>query len=163
MSLFERPDFQWRETFFVLFQQANRPTVEQLQNELAALGDRLQFGDFRSDEQGCFESVTIFAPDDFAAMDITCVVGDEVVEQLPELIKELQPNADTVEEKQQLADLAKCNGRLDVFHFEQHSQSFDAEGEEDDFMDPGGLLIVLERLGNVCHGIVVDPQSSSVL
>ena len=38
------------------------------------------------------------------------------------------------------------------------------EGEEpDDFMDPGSLLVVLERIAEMFNGVVVDPQSNSLM
>jgi hypothetical protein len=163
MSLFERPGYQWRETFFVLFDEAQRPTTAALQAELESLGSHLQIADLRGTDDGQFESVTVLSPDDFSAMDITCVVGDEVVEQVPELLKELQPNLDTAEEKKQFQRLAKCSARLDVFHFAQQSASAEPSEDDEEFMDPGGLLIVLEHLAELCGGIVIDPQSASVM
>ena len=35
--------------------------------------------------------------------------------------------------------------------------------EEDEFLDPGSLLIVLEQLAELCHGIAIDPQTGSVV
>ena len=46
------------------------------------------------------------------------------------------------------------------FHFEQVAGS---NHEEEDFLDPGGLLIVLERLAELCRGVSVDPQSGSFM
>jgi hypothetical protein len=30
-------------------------------------------------------------------------------------------------------------------------------------MDPGALLVVLQKLGSLCDGVVVDPQSTTLL
>ncbi len=162
MSLFENPEYQWRETFFVLFDQKNRPSAQSVQTSLESLGGRIQLSHMQADEDGNFESVTIHAPDDFAAMDIVCIVGEEVAEQVPELLKELRRNAVSTEEVEQLGEIAGCDGRLDIFHFEQHAISMDDE-DGPDSLDPGGLLLVLERLGDLCEGVAVDPQSSSIL
>ena len=163
MSLFENSEFQWRETYFVMFEQGKRPTAAQMQSVIEGLGDRLKAENMRMTEDGHFESVTLFAPDDFAAMDIICTVGDEVVEQLPTLIEELEPNMLDAEEKEQLESIKNCCGRLEVFHFEQHTFTAPEDGVDANVMDPGGVLIVLQRLNSVCDGVVVDPQSSSVL
>ena len=37
------------------------------------------------------------------------------------------------------------------------------EGEEDEFLDPGALLIVLAKLANLCQGVGIDPQSGAVM
>jgi len=163
MSLFENGEFQWRETFFVLFDQDQRPTGQQMRQAIEKLGDRLTVSEFRQDDKGRFESMTVLAPDDFSAMDVSCVSGDEVKEQVPELVKELRPNLDLPEDEEQLTLISGATARLDIFHFEQHSFSFDSDGAEEDFMDPGGLLIVLRQLAELCGGVVVDPQSASVL
>ncbi len=162
MSLFENPEYQWRETFFVLFDQTKRPSAKRVRSSLESLGGRLQLSNLQADEDGHFESVTIHAPDDSAAMDIVCIVGEEVAEQVPELLKELRRNAISKDEVAQLAELVGCDGRLDIFHFEQHALSLDDE-EEPDMLDPGGVLLVLERLGELCEGVAIDPQSSSIL
>ena len=163
MSLFERPGFEWLETFFVLFDEANRPTPAAVEKTLKDLGKKMDIGEIRADDQGRVEAVTVLAPDDFAGMDLVFMGGDDVTEQLPELIRELEENAITADEKQQAQELAKCTARLDVLHFEEHSFTADPDGAESDYMDPGGLLIVLQRMAELCQGTVVDPQSSSVM
>ena len=127
------------------------------------LGGRFKTENLRTTEDGQFESVTLFAPDDFAAMDIICTAGDEVVEQLPTLIEELEPNMLDDEEKSQLDAIKNCSARLEVFRFEQHTFTAPEDGVDANVMDPGGVLIVLQRLNAICDGVVVDPQSSSVL
>lgn len=163
MSLFERAGFEWRETFFVLFDVANRPSAEAIQETLTNLGDRMKIGELRADEAGNVEAVTVLAPDDFAGMDLVFITGDDVTEQLPELIRELEENAYSADEKQLVQDLGNCTARLDILHFEEHSFTADPDGAEADYMDPGGLLIVLQRMAELCQGTVVDPQTSSVM
>lgn len=162
MSLFENPGYQWRETFFVLFDESRRPPAEEIKSALESLSSNLEVTDLRADQDGRIESLTIYAPDDFAAMDVSCTTGEEVSEQVPELLKEVEPNVETDEEKTKLRRLTECTARLDVFHFQQKSSDVDQEFSEE-FMDPGGLLVVLERLGEICNGIVVDPQSGGLM
>jgi hypothetical protein len=61
--------------------------------------------------------------------------------------------------------IPECTARVDVYHFEQmvFVGSSGPDDEIDDFMDPGSLLVVLERIAELCDGIVVDPQSNSLL
>ena len=163
MSLFENPEYRWRETFFVLFEDGSRPQADSVQAEMQKLGKNFEISALRANAAGELESVTIFARDDFAAVDVSCVTGEEVTEQVDELVEQLIKNADTPDEKSQVKRIPKCTGRFDVLHFEQ--QSFDM-GDDDTYdgsMDPGGLLIILEQLGTLCNGIVVDPQAGALL
>jgi len=163
MSLFEKPGYQWRETFFVLFQSENRPTANQMEESMRELGKRFLVSDTHADEQGMIESITIECPDDSAAMDVSCVVGEEVQEQIPNLLEELHANTETEQERKTLRRLNKSTARLDVFHFECPADAFVDPDNEDEFMDPGGLFIVLDQLADLCQGIVVDPQAGSLL
>ena len=162
MSLFENSEYQWRETFFVFFDDARRPNASKVKQSLEQLGS-LQITNVRADDEGRIESITILSPDDFAAMDVSCVSGEEVAEQIPEIMKEVEPNLDTAEEKSKFKQLPECTARLDVFHFQQNLDTVSSEDSLDDFMDPGGLLVVLERLGEICHGVVVDPQAGGLM
>lgn len=162
MSLFENSEYQWRETFFIFFEDARRPEADKVKKALEQLG-RLEVSNVRADDDGRIDSITIVSPDDFAAMDVSCVAGEEVLEQLPEIISELEPNLDTDEEKSKFKQLPNCTARMDVFHFQRNSGTVSDEESPDEFMDPGGLLVVLERLGELCHGVVVDPQAGGLM
>ena len=159
MSLFGDDQYQWRETYFVLFREADRPFVDSVSAEFAD-DDRIEVANIIGDESGRLESLTLRAPDDFSAMDITFVKGDEVKEQVDQLLRELARTTLDETERGKLDQLGECDGRFDVFHFEQ-VQMYDEAAEE--ILDPGGLLIVLEKLSRLSRGVVVDPQSGSLL
>ena len=158
MSLFGDDQYQWRETYFVLFRNADRPSAESVAEELA--DDRTEVVNVRSDESGRLESLTLKAPDDFSAMDLTFVTGDEVREQVDQLLRDLAHTTLDETERGKLDQLGECDARFDVFHFEQ-VQMYDDAAEE--ILDPGGLLIVLEKLAGLCQGVGVDPQSGSLM
>ncbi len=164
MSLFESDEYQWRETYFVFFDAAQRPAGEDFHALLKELNPRYEVTDLRSDDDGKFESLTLVSPDDYAAMDISCITGDEVREQVVELAEELRSNA-TSDEMPAIRRVSKCTGRIEVYHFEQlvFVGSATDNDEADDFMDPGSLLVVLEKIAGFCDGIVVDPQTGSLL
>jgi hypothetical protein len=162
MSLFENEQYRWRETYFVLFHQNDRPNLADVQETLASLGDQYQIVEQRGDDSGHFESLTIISPDDFAAMDITYLAGEEVKEQVGELGDELEDATLTREEKQKLKRLKTCDARFDVYHFEQVVLG-PVDEEEESYLDPGALLIVLERLARMCRGVGVDPQSGTLV
>ena len=60
-----------------------------------------------------------------------------------------------------LERLPECSARLDIYHFER--TVYPEADDEDDLMDPGALLSVLQRLAELCEGIPVDPQSGILL
>lgn len=164
MSLFENDEYQWRETYFVLFEDSRRPTAAAVTSALRKLDPRYEIREVRADEEDRFESLTLISPDDYAAMDISLVTGDEVTEQTATLIDDLLKAASSATERNAIKQLAKYRSRFDVYHFEQLVfVGRDSEEEEDDFMDPGSLLIVMERIAKLCDGVVVDPQANVIL
>jgi len=158
MSLFENDRYEWRETYFVLFDAAKRPPAERVKRRLLALSPHYRLVDVRADEKGRFEFLTLLSPEDYAAMDITYLAGEEVTEHVAELAREMRPAATTDEEKARLEQLRRCNARFDIYHFEQIVSSVE---EDEELMDPGLLLAVLEELTTMCDGIGIDPQSGS--
>ena len=61
------------------------------------------------------------------------------------------------DDSKKLKQLSECNARFDIYHFEQTS------GGEDEMLDPGGLLLVIEKLAEIAKGVGLDPQSNSLL
>ena len=161
MSLFENEAYRWRETYFVVFRKKNRPSADALLELLKTLGSRYEVQDVRRDEQERFESLTLLSPDDFAAMDISYVVGEEVKEQVEQLSEELENAQLTDLERRKWERLKTFDARFDIYHFEQ--VVLPDEGDDESFLDPGALLIVLQRLAKLCHGVGVDPQSGTLV
>ncbi len=71
MSLFENDEYQWRETYFVLFDAARLPSAPVIEDLLRNLNKNYELRDIRSSDDGRFESLTLFSPDDYAAMDLS--------------------------------------------------------------------------------------------
>ena len=161
MSLFEDDQYSWRETFFILFDVADRPTAQQIESAIKKLGPSYEVNNLSADEEGRFESLTLRSPDDYAAMDISFASGGEISEHGAELAADMKAMTLSDEERVQLARLPECNAQFDIYHFEQMILTGDEE--EDELFDPGSLLIVLEGLAQLCKGIVVDPQSGSLV
>ena len=163
MSLFENEEYRWRETYFVLFDSANRPTAEQVVAALRQVNENYQLGDVRKGEDDALESLTILSPDDYAGMDITYLSGQEVKEHSEELVEEMLPMV-TGEEKDRLRKLPEFDARLDVFHFEQLVFTGPVNGDDmDEFIDPGSLLIVLEKLAELTQGIGIDQETGTLI
>jgi hypothetical protein len=162
MSMFENDQYCWRETYFVLFDARKRPKLEVVRKALARLNSHFTLTNLNGNDQGLVESLTILAPDDFAALDICYVDGDEVVEHRNELLKDLDEGEGTPEERAKRQRLKHCNGRFDVLHFEQ-VVDFDEEEEADGLLDPTALLVVLETLVKLTDGVAFDPQAGAIL
>ena len=160
MSLFEDDQFRWRETYFIMMQAEHQPTSQAIEFAIKQLGQSYEVKNLREDDDHRFESMTLVSPDDNAAMDITYLSGEEVVEQTAGLIDDMKRDGVDQDQEAALRLLPQCNARFDVYHFEQ--LMFVEDDEEDENMDPGALLIVLEKLAELCEGIVIDPQSGSV-
>ena len=80
------------------------------------------------------------------------------------LMGELLKAATTADEKQRIHRLAQLPCRIDVYHFEQLVFiGRENPEDEDDFMDPGALLIVMEKIAKLCDGVIVDPQAYPIL
>ena len=163
MSLFADSRYQWRETYFVLFDAKHRPATADVKRAIAEIGARLEIQEVQSDEQGGLEAMTIVSHPDSAGMDISYVSGDEVKEQLVELRKEWRGQTFTPEEKLKVDRALQANARYDIFHFEEMSDVFLDADVDDAALDPGTLLLVLGKLAKLCHGVSIDPQSGTVL
>ena len=118
--------------------KARRPRARSLVETLGRSGERLQVSEVRTDGRGLIESLTVRSPDDYSAMDITYVSGDEVTDQAVELAQELTASGEAGAKKALLTRLSRCSARLDIYHFEQ-TVGLGPEGEDEaDLMDPGG-------------------------
>ncbi len=162
MSTFEREEFKWRETYFVLFDSCHRPSLQKVEQTLRELSDRFQLSNGLADDDGRFESITVMSPDDYAALDISYESGDEVIEQVAGLEEELKASVADADERAKLARLAKFDARLDLLHFEQVSDD-EPDDELDEMLDPSLLLIVLDAVVELTGGVGVDPQSGTIL
>lgn len=162
MSMFEDSHYRWRETYFVLFDAKKRPSVEKVKKTLSALKDHFELVNVRGDPQHRFESLTVLAPDDFAALDICYTTGDEVLEQVEQFVTELKPTVLDPADQQKLKHLRHTDGRFDVLHFEQLAEAGD-DGDEDEMLDPSAVLLVLDALARLTDGVAVDPQSGTLL
>jgi hypothetical protein len=160
MSLFENANYQWRETYLVLFESTRRPTAERVKTALEELGRQYEIFNVRSDEGGLFDSLTLVSPDDYAAMDVSYVSGEEVTEQTKELINELKQTAATATEINDLKRITGLDARFDIYHFEE---IVTGDEEDDEFMDPGCLLQVIEELTRLVDGVGLDPASGALL
>jgi hypothetical protein len=162
MSTFENKNYRWRETYFVLFDAKKRPKLASVVKVLGDLDERYELVEPQGDNKGHIEALTVVSDDDHAAMDICYIEGEEVLEQAPDLVKDLKKSADDAFPDFPLSNILTYDGRFDVLHFERIDQEFEEE-EDDEMLDPSALLAVLETLAKLTRGVAVDPQSGTIL
>ncbi|MCA9124214.1 MAG: hypothetical protein H6822_34075 [Planctomycetaceae bacterium] len=162
MSLFENDLYQWRETYFVLFEESTRPQAKAVVDSLREQDSHYEVSNVVANDAGQLESLTLRSPEDSSAMDITYVNGDEVTEQREELLNTLAKSTLAEGDRDKLNFLGECDSRFDIYHFEEASFIGGDEGE-DDPLDPGALLLVMDCLARLCQGVGIDPQSGSLM
>ena len=158
MSLFEDDQYQYCDTFFVYFQAENRPSLKAIEKALSSGGETCELTDAMSEPDGMFKSITVRSPHDSSAMDIAFVGGEEVAEQVEQLVTEFRQISLVGEDFDKLKRIKNASARLDVFQFERISES-----QEPDMIDPGGLFLVIEKLNKICNGVGLDPQSKALI
>ena len=94
MSLFADGRYQWRETYFVLFDHKHRPKAADVKRLLAELGPRMEIHELAANDAGLLESMTVLSHADAAGMDITYVEGEEVKEQIVRAAAGMEGQAD---------------------------------------------------------------------
>jgi hypothetical protein len=161
MSMFENNQYQWRETYFVLFDSARKPSLKQVEKAIRALGGRFTLSNLTADEAGRLESMTVLSPDDFAALDVCYLDGEEVREQSAALTEEMEISGCQADDRAILERIRSADGRFDVLHFEQSSGA-DSGEEGDEMLDPSALLVVLDALTQLTGGIAIDPQGGTM-
>lgn len=154
---------EWRDTYFILFQSADRPTLTQVEASITDATRRVSLENLEADEDGMFESVLVQAPDDNAALEISYETGEAVIEQTTELAKQLKKEL----KPDQLARLLRCDARLDVMLFERVADE-EYGGDEDEeweggSLDPASMLNVVNALVKLTDGLPIDPASGAVM
>ena len=90
MTVEDNDQLEWRDTYFILFQQSGRPTLTQVEAAITDASPRLKLENLEADEDGLFESVLVQAPQDNAALEISYETGDAVIQQSADLAKQLK-------------------------------------------------------------------------
>ncbi len=161
MDELETEQFCWRDTYFVWFDAARRPSLKQVEQTLDALPEHYKLQSPEADENGGFESITLLSRTDHAALEISFLAGEDIREQAEVLAEEMKNSSDN--ETRRLAKLANCNARFDVMQFERIEDVDADEADLDEAFDPSTLLIVLGALVRLVDGIGVDPQSGLIV
>jgi hypothetical protein len=160
MSLFEHSSFQYRETCFVLFPKENRPKLNSVTEAIESLGDRYKLGESESNDEGYLESISVFCPNDHAALDISYLDGEDVSEHLEELSEEFPSDSLEQSEREKWNKAQSFSARIDLFHFEEVSSEMEPD---EGLLDPGAMLVILQTIANLTGGVGVDPSAGTVV
>lgn len=155
---------EWRDTYFILFQQSDRPTLTQVEAAITESSRKLLLQNLEADEDGMFESVLVQAPQDNAALEISYETGDAVIAQSADLAKQLKDDL----KGKQLQRMLKADARLDVMLFERvRDEEFSGDEDDEEWqagsLDPASLLNVVEALAKLTGGLPIDPASGAIL
>jgi hypothetical protein len=179
MSNNKSDELLWRETYFILFSHARRPTLSQVEDALLQAGGRLHLENLAADDDGLFASLLVESPEDHAAVEVSYEIGDAVIEQNLEWAIGLKGQLSD----EQLRQIMEADARLNVAHFERKTAGksattpreesgpfsfeeayFDEEEEGPlDMLDPTCLLTVVDTLATLTEGLTFDPASGEVL
>ena len=160
MSLFDDPNYRWRDTFLVFFDDNQRPTIELALSAIQQIG-KFEVQHSSASESRHIESITITSSVDLVGLEILYVAGDEVVEETEPLILELAEDAMLLGNEDSLTLLSTANARFDILHFEKITDNSNEPSDDDELMDPGSLLTVTAALADLVNGVAVDPSSAS--
>ena len=160
MSLFDDPNYRWRDTFLVLFDDEHRPTIELALSAIQKIG-KFEMQNLSESESRHIESMTITSNIDLVGLEIFYVAGAEVVEETEALVLELAEDALLLGNEDSLTQLSTANARFDILHFEQITENSNEPSDDDELMDPGSLLAVTAALASLVNGVAVDPSSAS--
>ena len=163
MNVENDEQLEWRDTYFVLFQQSDRPTLTQVEAAITESSKKLKLENLEADEDGMFESVLVQAPLDNAAVEISYERGEGVTEQSLELAKQMKEDLSP----KQLKHMLKADARLDILLFEKvRDELSDADEDDEEWheaIDTSCLLIVVGALAKLTGGLPIDPASGAVL
>jgi hypothetical protein len=155
---------EWRDTYFILFKQADRPTLTQVEAAITESSQKLKLENLAADDDGLFESVLVQVPQDNAALEISYEMGEAVSAQSAELAKQLKDDLNG----KQLQQMLRSDARFDIMLFERVGQPEPvSDGDDDEWeggsLDPSSLLNVVDALAKLTRGLPIDPASGSVL
>lgn len=119
MSTFEDDRYQWRETYFILFNPSKRPLIGEVRKKLKPLLRTLKLTTIRGDSEGRLEMLSIASPEDHAALDIAYQSGEHILEEMNVLADELVNLTSTKKNQEKIERIRTCSARLEVLHFEQ--------------------------------------------
>ncbi len=164
MSLFDNPEYRWRETYLLFHKKKQRTSADKLRQAISGIRGSYQIEQLVANENGEFDSATVFAEEAFSAIDMSYVEDDQIQEQIIEIQSEMKEVLEDPEDLAKLESLGEYDARIDLLHFERLTGDFtDDEEDLNSCFDPAALLAVAEKWTLLTGGICLDPASATIL
>lgn len=170
-TLFENPEYEWRETLFVFFDGEKHPPLSK--TEMAALvADAkfsfLEMAKTKTAPDGRLKTLLFLSPETGSAVEVHCRQGKTVLDQSRAFYQSVRAILDSSERQawKKILPLASC---YELVYFEKPAsetrlmEEFPEDHDDMDFYDPGTLLFLMEALTRHTRGVAVDPQSGMIL
>lgn len=170
-TLFENPEYEWRETLFVLFDGEKHPPLTEAEMAALVAGAEFSFLEMakvKAGPDGRPKSLVFLSPATGSAVEVHYRQGKTVLDQSRAFYQSVRGILDSDERRawQKILPLASC---YELVYFERPvseirlMEEFPEEPDEMDFYDPGTLLFLMEALTRRTRGVAVDPQSGMIL
>lgn len=174
-TLFDNPEYEWRETLFVLFDGGKHPPLTYEQLQTLATEDPFSFLEITSPRytpEGLLKRALFLSPETHSAVEIQYRQGRAVLEQSMAFYESTRAILDDDERRlwQKILHLSSC---YELVYFEKPDLKSKVaapmpdvlpfEPEDMTFYDPGTLLFLMEKLTQRTCGAAVDPQSGMIL
>ena len=164
MSLFDNPEYRWRETYLLFHKRQQRPSVDKIRQAIESIRGSYRIEQIRGTTEGVFESATVFAEEAFAAIDMSYIEDEQIAEQILEIQQEMREVLEDPEDLAKLDSLGENDARIDLLHFERLTGGFsDDEEDLNSCFDPSALLAVAEKWTLLTGGVCLDPASATIL
>ena len=164
MSLFDNPEYRWRETYLLFHKKKHRPSIDKIRQAIESLRGSYQIDQMTGTEEGVFESATLFAEEAFAAIDMSFIEDDQIAEQIIDIQQEMREVLEDPEDLAKLDSLGEYDARIDLLHFERLTGDFSDDDEDlNSCFDPSALLAVAEKWTLLTGGVCLDPASAIIL
>jgi len=118
MTLFEDNRYDWRETYFIYFEDSYRPKLPEIRRALKTYAPLFYILDSKADLHDNLVEITIASYENHAALEIIYREGKDVLTEIQHLVRTLKRDA-TAEELVKLKKIIQYKTRFDVHHFEQ--------------------------------------------
>ncbi len=169
-TLFENPEYEWRETLFVLFDGRQHPPLTEAEKKSLVAEAEFSFLEVekaKTAPDGQLKSLLFLSPETDSAVELQYREGRTVLEQSRAFYESIRAILDN-EERQQWQKIMQLPSCYELIYFEKPTgeirlaEEFPDE-DEMSFYDPGALLFLMENLARRTHGTAVDPQSGMIL
>ncbi|MEK6270335.1 MAG: hypothetical protein N2B57_06210, partial [Planctomycetales bacterium] len=102
MSLFDNPEYRWRETYLLFHKKKQRASADSIRQAIAGIRGSYQIEQLVANENGDFESAMVFAEEAFSAIDMSFTEDDQIGEQILDIQTEMK---EVLEDPEDLAKL----------------------------------------------------------